>query len=243
MRGEKELLCLTQIQKALQGISQEQEMICMLCPQKQETVKNIISAKPNPQSSLFPDFIFDGGFIEHFEITAAKETKKGSELRRESKSFEQSCDEQFQKFKKENDNLPHDTMMTQNFEMVFEENNYENFVKSFQKNWEHHIDSLNKYSGDKKCGIFLIENNGATFKQMKNGEYLGDLYRLSLDKRLLEYMLPFQNQIRCVIFKDAQNYEIIETERIRQLLKKIPRNLYFEAGRVCQLQTQINFVL
>ena len=78
---------------------------------------------------------------------------------------------------------------------------------------------------------------------MKNGKYLGELYRLSLDKKLLEYMLPFQNQIHCVIFKDARNYEIIETERIQQLLKNIPQGLYFEAGRVCQSQIQINVVL
>ena len=112
MRGEKELLCLTQIQKSLQGIPQEQEMICTLCTQNQETVRNIISAKPNPQSSLFPDFIFDGGFIEHFEITAAKETKKGSELRRESSEFEQYCDTQFQEFKKEIDNLQPSTIVS-----------------------------------------------------------------------------------------------------------------------------------
>lgn len=243
MRGEKELLCLTQIQKSLQGIPQEQEMICTLCPQNKETVRNIISAKPNPQSSLFPDFIFDGGFIEHFEITASKETKKGSELRKESKSFEEYCDEQFQEFKKENEHLQPNTIMTQNLDMVFEKNSHENYVISFKKNWKRHIDSLNKYYGDKKYGIFLIENNGATFKQMKNGKYLGELYRLSLDKKFLEYMLPFQNQIHCVIFKDAQNYEIIETERIRQLLKNIPQDLYFEAGRVCQSQIQINVVL
>lgn len=243
MRGEKELLCLTQIQKSLQGIVEDQKLVCTLYPQKKETVKNIILAKPNPQSSLFPDFIFDGGFIEHFEITASKETRKGSELRKESRLFEQSCDEQFQEFKKEIDNLQPNTMMTQNLDFIFEKNSYENFVKSFQKNWERHIDSLNKYSGDKKYGIFLIGNNGATFRQMKNGKYLGELYRLSLDKKLLEYMLPFQNQIHCVIFKDAQNYEIIETERIQQLLKNIPQGLYFEAGRVCQSQIQINFVL
>lgn len=243
MRGEEESACLSAIQNALKGIPKNQSLICKLRPQKQETVRHIISAKPNPQSSLFPDFIFDGGFIEHFEVTASKEGKKGSELRKEESKFEHFSADCFEDFRKEFDQLPPNRMISQSPEMVFEESSYEYFFVSFQKNWQHHIDSLEKYDGEKKFGIFLIENNGATFKQMKDGRYLGDLYQLHLDRKLLEFMLPFQKQIQCVIFRDAQNFEILETERIPELLTKIPKGLYFEAGRVIVTNHQIGVVL
>lgn len=44
-----------------------------------ETISQILfSAKPNANSNSFPDFVFSGGGIEHFEITSSKEPGKGS---------------------------------------------------------------------------------------------------------------------------------------------------------------------
>lgn len=42
--------------------------------QKMESILD--SAVPNNESSKFPDFVFKGGFIEHFQVTSSKETRK-----------------------------------------------------------------------------------------------------------------------------------------------------------------------
>lgn len=46
----------------------------------QEDVKEIVNIlrkwEPNRKPSEFPDFVFDNGFIEHFQITSSLETKK-----------------------------------------------------------------------------------------------------------------------------------------------------------------------
>lgn len=36
------------------------------------------SAVPNKKSSEFPDFLFEGGIIEHFSVTSSFEGRKGS---------------------------------------------------------------------------------------------------------------------------------------------------------------------
>ena len=43
-------------------------------------------ATPNPNESLFPDFIFSTGFIEHFQITSSQTTRKGSEQTKKEKN-------------------------------------------------------------------------------------------------------------------------------------------------------------
>ena len=45
--------------------------------QKMESILD--SAVPNNESNKFPDFVFKGGFIEHFQVTSSKETRKGAE--------------------------------------------------------------------------------------------------------------------------------------------------------------------
>ena len=49
----------------------------------------LFSAKANPDGNAFPDFVFDGGGIEHFELTSSRETKKGSAFRLEEKRNQQ----------------------------------------------------------------------------------------------------------------------------------------------------------
>ncbi|UHP11155.1 hypothetical protein LAX80_005075 [Listeria marthii] len=44
-----------------------------------EISKILETALPNNKSSDFPDFIFEKGFIEHFQVTSSKETRKGAE--------------------------------------------------------------------------------------------------------------------------------------------------------------------
>ena len=58
----------------------------------QEDVKEIVNIlrkwEPNRKPSEFPDFVFDNGFIEHFQITSSLETKKGAQQIINEKDFE-----------------------------------------------------------------------------------------------------------------------------------------------------------
>ena len=38
-------------------------------------------ATANPNQSEFPDYIFDDGFIEHFQVTSSHENRKGSTMK------------------------------------------------------------------------------------------------------------------------------------------------------------------
>ena len=243
-RGKTEEYCLDQIKKDLQGILPFwQRMECPLSTQNQVVRQAILTAIPNPQSSSFPDFLFDGGYIEHFQVTAAKENKKGSALKKDESIFEKECQESFRQLENELERSTQREMIVKKPQMTFTENSYDNFVSSFKKNWKHHIESLEKYTGEKRIGIFLVENSGATFRQMKDGRYLGNLYFLHLDKILLPFIYEFRDQIQFTIFKNAQFYEIIETDEIPKLLKTIPQGLYFEPGRMIIGNTQIGINL
>lgn len=54
----------------------------------------------NSESNSFPDFMFDGGFIEHFQVSAANENKKGSKHNIAVSDFERKSKETFEQEKK-----------------------------------------------------------------------------------------------------------------------------------------------
>lgn len=66
---------------------------------EQRLLSIIVNARPNPESSLFPDFLFDGGFIEHFQVSAANENKKGSKHNIAVNDFERESKETFEQEK------------------------------------------------------------------------------------------------------------------------------------------------
>ena len=102
MRGELERNCLEHIKRTLQGLLPDGERLkCGLSTQNPIVYRAIQTATPNPKSSLFPDFLFDGGFIEHFQVTAAKEDKKGSALKKDESIFEKECQESFRQLENE----------------------------------------------------------------------------------------------------------------------------------------------
>lgn len=81
-RGEREQECLYQVREILRT------KVCFLCVEKiEDIVSDIMSAKPNRHANDFPDFVFEGGFIEHFQVTAAKETTKGSSFRKKESEW------------------------------------------------------------------------------------------------------------------------------------------------------------
>ena len=196
-------------------------------------------ATANPESSLFPDFLFDDGFIEHFQVSAANENKKGSkhniavnDFERESKTtFEQERNEFLQSPPRKNPVIGTYDLKVTKHEMVCPEYNYESFVKSFKRNFDKHILSLQKYKGDKSIGIFLIELVGANITIMRNNCFRA-FYRLAVDQELLTYINQYAEYLKFIIFASADRYELLELSEIPKLLHNIPQGLTFGVGRI-----------
>ena len=192
----------------------------------------------NSESSLFPDFLFDGGFIEHFQVSAANENKKGSahniavnDFERESDAaFEQAKNEFLQSPPRKNPVIGTYDLKVVTHEMTCPVYNYESFVKSFKRNFEKHIKSLQKYKGDKSIGIFLIELVGANITIMRNNCFRA-FYRLAIDQGLLTYINQYTEYLKFIIFVSADRYEILELNQIPKLLNSIPHGLTFGVGR------------
>lgn len=124
--------------------------------------------------------------------------------------------------------------------MINSEYNYDMYQKSFKKNWENHIDSLNKYNGKKDIGIFLIEYKGALLSKRRKEKVIG-FYKLSEDNNFLRYMYSFKDKIHYVIFTDGQNCQVIETSLIPKLIKEVPEGISIGSGRY--IHTNLNLFI
>lgn len=173
-------------------------------------------AKSNDNLNAFPDFVFDNGFIEHFQITSSKVTRKGSGQILKEKGFEREVKDKQDKFVEMCNETPsYDKVRSCVSTMKFPVHSYDYLVQSFTQNCEHHLESLHKYNGAKDIGIFLIENSETAltmteniFVDWKDGMSHGDLreqqsfncYRLSRDKNMLNYLYGLRDKLRYVIY-------------------------------------------
>ena len=206
------------------------------------------TAIANYDSNAFPDFIFPNGFIEHFQVSAANETKKGSAHNIAVNDFEQSNNKAFKQERKEflqsppRQNASIDTydMKVITHEMVSPEYSYDGFVRSFKKNFEKHIKSLQKYNGEKTIGIFLIELVGARVTVIQNGRF-NVFYRLAIDKELLTYIDKFSEQLNYIVFANNEDYELLDIKNISKILQNIPTGLTFGVGRY--ISTKLNLFI
>ena len=115
--------------------------------------------------------------------------------------------------------------------------NHEYLIKSFENSWCHHMESYDKYMGNKEIGIFMVEYPEMALSMYENvyegwisGMSQGDMrepeefkgYRLSRDKELLNFIYRYKEQIKYVIFVSNQGIEIICLDKIPYLLKLMP---------------------
>ena len=201
-----------------------------LTPDDLDRVSDFIRlAEPNPNSSMFPDFLFEGGFIEHFQITSADENRKGSRHKKERSEFLKDIKESTNKASTEGNN---EEIRVQHLSHQFDypKHSYSNLIASFKKNWEHHINSLNNYvptNNISQCGIFLVEYNEKALEMAEDilpdidfdGISIGDFpcrpqvysdYRLSRDVNMLDYLHAFKGQIEFVVYRYFDGIEIIK---------------------------------
>ena len=89
MRGEAEQNCFEVVKK-----NQNYENFVAMSYKDRDLIKDIFEkAKPNENLNAFPDFIFDNGFIEHFQVTSSAEGRKGSLMEREKAGLHQDYNE------------------------------------------------------------------------------------------------------------------------------------------------------
>ena len=195
-------------------------------------------AQPNPDASHFPDFIFENGFIEHFQVTSSAVTRKGATHTKKESEFRRRVDDDTKKLKAEwNETPSFDNVRAKSWAFTNPSHSYEFLDDSFRHNWEHHLESYEKYTGPKKIGIFMVEYPEFAlamceniYQDWINGMSQGDMreqeefheYRLSRDKDLLQYIYQFKNIIKYVIFLNHTRIEVIRTENIPYLIKLLP---------------------
>ena len=177
------------------------------------------SAHQNENSNDFPDFFFDGGIIEHFEVTTADEDRKGSKYIRDSANYQRLNEEEIKKQDNEFINSPHQPHSFQTITIENQHNgfSYENFVKSFKKNAEQHLCSLSKSKCVNQTIVFLIEKQGGSLFYPLNS-YQVRFYRISEDKQLLQYIKEEMSSVDYIIYRDLDRYEIIDLSKIDSLI-------------------------
>lgn len=205
---------------------------------RREIEQILRKAQPNENISQFPDFLFDRGFIEHFQITSSKTTRKGAEHAKKEEEFYSKVNRETEKLKQEwNSNPSFDETRCMRWEMNNPVHNHEYLIKSFENSWCHYMESYDKYMGNKEIGIFMVEYPEMALSMYENvyegwisGMSQGDMrepeefkgYRLSRDKELLNFIYRYKEQIKYVIFVSNQGIEIICLDKIPYLLKLMP---------------------
>lgn len=196
------------------------------------------TAKPNPDLSKFPDFVFDNGFIEHFQITSSQTNRKGSVHKKEESIFISKVESETEKIMQEwNETPSFDKVRSKSWVHTNPVHTYDFLVDSFRSNWEHHLESCKKYTDLKEIGIFMIEYSEVALSMCEDvyhgwidGMSQGDMreqeefkeYRLSRDKNLLEYVYQFIDNIKYVIFVNHTRFEVIRTENIPYIINLLP---------------------
>lgn len=233
MRGEKEKRCLEIVK--MDFMNNYPSRFFGLNYEEVEELNQILDEiKANEELSKFPDFTFDNGFIEHFQITSSKEEiGKGSEHIKEINNFE--CKIRKEKLKIQDEK----NFTSKHWIMKYSEHSHEYLVNSLMKNWNSHFESFQKYEGKRDIAIFMVQYLDMALEMYENvyenwvdGMNNGDLrkpekldcYRITRDKEILEYIYEFKEKIKYVIFVYGEKCEIIKLENIPYILKLIPWN-------------------
>jgi hypothetical protein len=204
MRGDKEKDCLRLMQKKMGSLEGTTTFFGCSIEEKQILQNAILAAIENPNQNDFPDMIFDCGFIEHFQITSAKETRKGSFHISNESTHDRCFDKQVQNKIKDLDNLEDEVEIKNIHEVVG--HTHECLLESMKKNCDKHIISLNNYNGPKDIGIFMIQYTDAALEVLNCYDdnlrhpsgFIG--FYPHLDKELLKIVQNLSDGVDFVIF-------------------------------------------
>ena len=186
----------------------------------------------NNDSSIFPDFFFDGGIIEHFEVTSSVEGRKGSAFRMAEATDQKENDKFFEQLDSEfrNSEYRPGTYHIETRENIYECFSYESFVESFKKNTLKHIDSLNKSPYTNGTVVFLIEQRSGRLGIYENGIF-NRFYRVYEDKNILLFIKEYLANVNYIFFTAIGYYEILDLSKIDNLILKAKANLDIRGAR------------
>lgn len=231
MRGEKEQKCLNFVRNNIglenyYGFSKDDKNKFDFC---------LKSAIPNNKPNDFPDFIFNDGFIEHFQISSGKSKKDGSEHLKGLNTYLKNNIKTVITNINNGDYNPYYTTYQ------YPEHKYMFLKNSLELAWKSHIKSMNKYDGNKSIGIFMIEYQDSaiemlenTYSNVKKGVTCGGIrqqksinhYSIYHDKRMLNFLYENKETIQYVIYVYNKGVEIINVSNIPELLKHMPFDYY-----------------
>ncbi len=234
MRGETEQYCFDLVKQYLY-----KDVFFAMSIDDEEIIRDAFDkSAPNSQLSEFPDFIFDKGFIEHFQVTSSFENRKGSTMERERSGIERDYQRKEQEVLSNASDGQVEIHSISTDPYWHEPHSYEKFIKSFKSKFEKHLKSLDKYDGVKDYKIFMIEYSDSALRMSKKvPENLmlevsyGDLlirenptYRLSRDSELLSYIYGMRNKIDYVIFVNDGILgdvfvDVINTKNVLEIIK------------------------
>jgi len=212
----------------------------------------IINAKANENASKFPDFTFDGGFIEHFEVTSSHSNRNGSAIKHEKYQLKKEAEAKENALMEEMNEVPCYEGKSITTDTWFSKHTYEDFCLSFKRAWESHIESLKKYNGEKSIGIFMFQYTDSALRTrmiytgIKQDLRYGDLlkddrdyigYRITRDSHLLDYIYSFKDVIKYVIFVNEDQFlgskiEILSIENIPEIIKIVKDRFAFSCAMV-----------
>ena len=212
------------------------------------------SVRSNPQSSEFPDFVSDRGFVEHFQVTSSEVRKKaGSIHQREKAIFQKNVDEGDQALYAQLAKTPsYDKVVQSCYVFTYPKHSYVSFCKSFKTTWKRHLSRIESYKGNKDTAVFMIAYMDGVLHMKEHfpvpdlplETWFGDMmprqasfqgYRLSRDKEMLKYIYQFRNLIQYVIMvTDTEPPEIIKVSSIPEINKLNPNGYAIVASPIQQ---------
>jgi len=202
------------------GISiEEQQQLHVLIDTAQDT---------DGETTTFPDFIGENGWIEHFKVSSSKHNKKGSENSRKIANINRAIEKQIESSINEKSLIhPFSSSFYSNG------NSLENYRKSLENNWENHYQSYLKEQGKMKAleiSAYMIESDDdflkvARFDDLREGIIQhGNTelpFEIIYDKAVMEYILQHASYLNYVIFKSNYLVSILKTTAISKIIDEL----------------------
>ena len=192
----------------------------------------VLGAKPNSKENDFPDFIFQGGGIEHFQITSSPESNRsGSSFMKERSRKEQDINNTFKNEIDQidnNSNGNHEIHILQATE-TYNGFSYEAFLKSLERNIKKHADSLQKSSFLGTIIIFLMEQPTARMC-LERDMFHAVFYLLSKDLKALRILKEHGKNVNFFAYLVADSLEVIDMSVIDSLIAEAKEYDHVDGG-------------
>ncbi len=189
------------------------------------------SAYENPSRNDFPDFLCEGGYIEHFEVSATAEGKKGSKFKQETHVAEKERSEAIKRDEEafqQKEREPH-TLISKTYDWVYDNFSYDAFLHSLERNISKHCQAAKKFGTKSERSVFLIENAGGALCVYKNGRFK-DFLPLHMDAKVLKILQIAAPWVRYCFYVSADKLEILDLSKIDELLKTARDDLDIRVG-------------